>query len=174
MLKRPWVIAIWLLALIILQVTVLPHLLPFNLRPDPLLVFATLTGFIGGPSFGSAVGAIGGLVIDMLSGRFVGLHVLTQAVAGCGGGLLTRHVYRDNAPVALLAVSVATVAQELLALAVIRAAGITVPLSRSLAFLPTLISLNLAAAVFLYPIMLRQSRGLPVPGSEDDTWTIAR
>src|SRR5690606_14639204 len=96
------------------QVTLVPLVMPGAARPDGVLVLATLAGFMGGSRYGLVMGMAGGLLLDLVTGRFLGLHLLIKGAAGAVGGQSARHVYRENAPVALLMVALTSVGQELL------------------------------------------------------------
>ena len=154
---RPLVAAAWLLLMAIAQVAAVPMLVPARWRPDLMLVLVALYGFLAGPRFGLWVGCTGGLLLDVIGGRFIGLHLLAKGVAGALGGQLTRHVYREHAPVALLLVAVAGVWQELCQLAALRVFGIPVPLGLTFDVLPSFISANLIAGALLYPLLYRQT-----------------
>lgn len=157
MLTRPLAAAACLLLTAVVQVVAMPILVPARWRPDPMLVLVALYGFLVGPRFGLWVGAAGGLLLDVIGGRFIGLHLLAKGVAGALGGQLTRHIYRENAPVALLLVAVAGVWQELWQLAALRTFGIAVPLGLTFEVLPSFISANLIAGALLYPLLYRQT-----------------
>lgn len=163
MLARPWVLAVWTLLLLVLQVSLTPLLLPASPRPDWMLVFAVLVGFMLGPRHGLTAGAAGGLLLDVVAGRFLGLNALIKALAGLVGGQLTRHVYRDNVIVALLGVAGSALGQELLVLLVFRALGVAVDPARAFYVLAPVLTANLVAAGVLYPLLLRQASNVPLP-----------
>jgi len=96
----------------------------------------------------------------VVTGRFVGLHLLIKGAAGAAGGELARHVYRENAPAALLLAAVATVGQELLHALVLRVFSVVVPLAHVFELLPTIITGNLVAAGVLFVPLYRLTRDL--------------
>ena len=152
--RRAWTLAVWIVTLFILQAVLAPAVLPSGVRPDWILVFVTLLGFLAGSPRGLVTGVLTGLLLDVVTGRFIGLHAFLKGAGGWFGGLLSRHVYRENVAVALLAVAVAALLQELVALAVLRAFGVNLSVAHVLAHLPPTISVDLVVAGVLYPIMM--------------------
>jgi len=159
--RLAWLSALLVVLAALVQVILVPLVMPGAARPDGVLVLATLAGFLGGSRYGLVLGAAGGLLLDLVTGRFLGLHLLIKGAAGGAGGQLTRHVYRENAPVALLMVALATVGQELLHALSFRAFGIVIPLGRVFELLPTIISANLVLAGLLFYPLYRLARNLP-------------
>ncbi|HEX6989836.1 MAG TPA: rod shape-determining protein MreD [Bacillota bacterium] len=164
MARLPWASLLLVLLAALVQVTIVPLVIPGAARPDGVLVLATLAGFLGGPRYGLFMGMAGGLLLDVVTGRFLGLHLLIKGLAGAAGGRLTRHVYREHAPVALLMVALATVGQELLHALCFRVFGIVIPISRVFALLPTIISANLVLAGLLYLPLYRLAGVVPDAG----------
>ena len=164
MLHRPWLWFAWLIALFTVQVVLTPALLPSGIRPDWMLVFVSLLGFVAGPAYGLAVGGLAGLLLDIVTGRFIGLHTLLKGAIGWAAGQVTRHVYREHAGLALLTVAVAAAVQEVIALGLLRAFGLAFPLSFLGQRLPLIISLDLVLAALLYPVLLRQATAGRTPG----------
>jgi len=103
--RLAWLSALLVVLAALLQVTLVPLVMPGAARPDGVLVLATLAGFMGGSRYGLVMGMAGGLLLDLVTGRFLGLHLLIKGAAGAVGGQSARHVYRENAPVALLMVA---------------------------------------------------------------------
>lgn len=153
---RPWLFALWLLVLLLLQVVFTPAIIPSGPRPDWLLVFAVLLGFSAGSSYGLAGGAVGGILLDIVTGRFIGLHALLKASLGWASGLITRHVYRDYPSIALLTVAAATCLQEVLAFLVLWSFGMPLQLTFIINQLPPLISYSLIAGALVYVILWPQ------------------
>lgn len=166
---RPWLLAIWLLLLLLVQVVFVPAILPSGPRPDWMLVFAVLLGFFAGPSYGLVGGAIGGFLLDVITGRFIGLHTIIKAGIGWACGHITRHVYKDYPSIALLTVAAATCIQELLAFLVFWSFGVPLKLQMITHQLPPLISYSLIAAAIVYVLLLPQVPGRsrsPLPGGQ--------
>lgn len=156
---RYWVVILWLLLLILIQVAITPAMLPAGARPDWILVFSVLLGFLAGPSYGLAGGAIGGLLLDLFTGRFIGLHTLLKAGMGWACGQITRHVYREYPSVALVAVAAAVFVQEMIAVIVLWGFGVRIPVAHTFDQLPPLISYSLVAGALIYPILYSQTAG---------------
>jgi len=158
--RLAWLSTLVLLLVVLAQVVAVPLVMPGAARPDLLLVLAVLAGFTGGSRYGLVMGLAGGLLVDVVTGRLVGLHLLIKGAAGAAGGELARHVYRENAPAALLLAAVATVGQELLHALVLRVFSVVVPLAHVFELLPTIITGNLVAAGVLFVPLYRLTRDL--------------
>lgn len=160
MLGKPWGVVVWVILLYLLQGIWLPLFWTAREQPDWLLVFATLLGFLGGPARGAFAGALSGLLLDVLTGRFLGLQVLTRTLIGYMAGIGAQQIFRENIAVALLNVALASIGYMGFGYLLMVAFGVPLPFGRVTEPLPTFISYNFIAAVLLYPLMLRQSRDL--------------
>lgn len=79
--------------------------------PNILLVVVLAYGLLFGWQTGLAAGVLGGLLIDLNTGRFIGLHVLTLGLVGLVSGVVEEKVFKDNillAPTAGFVASVVT------------------------------------------------------------------
>lgn len=166
MTMRSWVFAAWLLVLLVLQVVIAPVVMPSGTRPDGLLVFTVLVGFLTGPSNGLGAGFAGGILLDIVTGRFIGLHALLKAGIGWACGHITFHVYRENPAVALVTVAVAAVVQEIAAFLILWGLGVPLSVSHMLNQLPQFISYSLIIGAVLFLIMSGQLRETSVFSGE--------
>ncbi|MEW6523781.1 MAG: rod shape-determining protein MreD [Bacillota bacterium] len=92
-----------------------------GVKPDPLLMFTVVYGFLRGVPGGAAVGFGTGLARDILSGRYIGLTALSRGLLGAGAGFLHRGFHGDNTlipPAAGFAASVLSDVVFLLALGI--------------------------------------------------------
>ncbi len=97
---------------LILQATVLPRLAIAGARPDLLLVVTILLGLRFGPLPGAGVGLAGGLLQDVLIGRFIGMNALTKGLTGYCIGLAEEKLFKENIATPLAAVLVGTITHE--------------------------------------------------------------
>ena len=87
----------YILGLSLLQVTWPDALMIRGTRPDLALVFAVVAGYLYGRMDGAAVGLLCGFMLDMQSGRILGLGMLSLMMTGLLPGLLFRRVFRKSA-----------------------------------------------------------------------------
>ncbi|MBI5379280.1 MAG: rod shape-determining protein MreD [Nitrospirae bacterium] len=97
-------VAVTLLALLIpLQGTLLPWLLPVGWVPDLTLPLIYWVGSRFGEFRGKAAGGILGLLLDLATGRLIGLHLSAKALVGYGAGLWGRQFFQKTSFAHLLA-----------------------------------------------------------------------
>lgn len=93
---RYWVLTGLLIVAFLLQSVVSNYLAISGITPDFLLAIVVTYGLLFGWEVGLAGGVIGGLLIDLIAGRFIGLHVLTYGVVGLVAGMVEGRVFKDN------------------------------------------------------------------------------
>jgi rod shape-determining protein MreD len=93
---RYWVLTGLLLLAFLIQSVVADYLAIGGVHPDFLLVLVISYGLLFGWQIGLGAGALGGLLIDLMSGRVIGLHVLSLGVVGLLTGLVEERVFKDN------------------------------------------------------------------------------
>ncbi len=79
-----------LLLLVPIQVTLLPHVSPWGIRPDLCLVATCLTGFLGGKNKGIWLGLGLGFIQDLFSGGAGIINLLTKGIVGFLSGLVSK------------------------------------------------------------------------------------
>jgi rod shape-determining protein MreD len=153
-----------LLPAAVLQVTLAPRLEVFGAFPNfVLLVVVGWTLVRGaGPGIRWAIG--GGLLLDLLAPGPLGVHALALAVAAYGTGFLQRYFEPDPVLLPSASAALATVAYNLVLVAVSEALG------HPLAFLPALQAWVAPSALYdaaLLPLLLlllrRLDRVAPMP-----------
>lgn len=87
------------------QTAATPSLFVLGFRPELVLLLALLFALIQGPLEGAIVGFGGGLMLDLLVGRFIGLRALTFMLSSIGIGLVAKRLYQENFLVRFLAIS---------------------------------------------------------------------
>lgn len=108
---RYWVLTGILVLAFLLQSVVSAYLAIQGITPNFLLVVVVSYGLLFGWPVGLGAGVLGGLLLDLTAGRFIGLHVLSLGVVGLAAGLTEERVFKDNlllAPVSGLAGSIAS------------------------------------------------------------------
>jgi rod shape-determining protein MreD len=81
------------LVTLVLQTTVAPHLAVAGTPPDLVLVAVVALGLRQGARTGTLAGTVGGLALDLLRGRQLGLFALALAAAGGFAGMAAERVY---------------------------------------------------------------------------------
>ena len=102
-----------LLIVLSLQTTLFSDLRPFGVAAQIVLLFVVVAGSLYGSAIGALTGLIAGMMFDMILPTPVGLSSLTLGLAGATAGLL---IYFFNEPtwwMRLIAVAVASVLGEI-------------------------------------------------------------
>lgn len=69
----------------------------YNISPDLVIIFVIYLGYIRGASAGMIFGFISGLILDILSGSFIGLSALSYCIAGFIAGYFNRESLEPGA-----------------------------------------------------------------------------
>lgn len=93
---RYWVLAGILLVAFLVQSVLATYLSIGEVVPDLLLVVVLSYGLLFGWQIGLGAGMLGGLLLDLNTGRFIGLHVLTLGLVGLVSGVIEEKVFKDN------------------------------------------------------------------------------
>jgi rod shape-determining protein MreD len=81
--------------IVIVQVTVFPHLRLFGVVPDLGLLVAIAVGYQEGPEAGALVGFVAGLGYDLFLETPLGLSALAYALVGYGVGIIESSLLRS-------------------------------------------------------------------------------
>lgn len=93
---RYWVLTGILVLAFLLQSVVSSYLAIKGITPDFLLAVVVTYGLLFGWEVGLAGGVIGGLLIDLIAGRYIGMHVLSYGVVGLVSGIMEVRVFKEN------------------------------------------------------------------------------
>lgn len=102
--RRSAGIPLLILASLILQTTVLPHLALFQVMPDLILVVVICVGLLQGPSAGALAGFAGGLLRDFQLNAPTGLSALAYLCVGYAVGAVRPYVQSSSVSVPLVGV----------------------------------------------------------------------
>lgn len=105
--------ALFLLLAFLLRATVMPYIAIDGVTPNLMLAVVVMTSLRQGAMRGGMFGLVAGLVLDLASGRFVGMHALGLWFGGYAAGLLRQRLYPDPWFVPALGVLIATAAQDI-------------------------------------------------------------
>lgn len=140
-----------LLGALLLQAAFFPAFTLFGARPDLVTLVVLLFGLFGGPRTGAVLGGVGGLLVDLLSGRLVGLGVVTRGTIGFIGGLVGQRVFSENWLVPVMAVLIGTVAEQVLYVAGASIYGLATPWSEG--FLLSALATGWYTALLAVPLV---------------------
>lgn len=99
---RYWVLAGILLLAFLVQSVLGSFLAIRGIAPNVLLIVVIAYGLLFGWQVGGAAGVIGGLLLDLTTGRYIGIHVLSLGIVGLALGLVEERVFKDNILLAAL------------------------------------------------------------------------
>lgn len=109
---RYWVLAGLLVLAFLLQSVVVSYFSFAGVLPDLVMVMVLSYGLLFGWEVGLGAGILGGLLLDLTTARYVGLHVLTLGLVGLVSGVVEEKVFKDNILLAPTAGFVASVANQ--------------------------------------------------------------
>ena len=122
---------IFIIALV-LQSTVFTVIPIFGAYPELVLLVVILFSLINGGVVGAKLGFAGGLLQDILFGRFIGLNAVIMMGVGFTAGVLSQRLYKENHVVPFLSVVLGTWAAQFLYLLGMMLFGFPVPLERTI------------------------------------------
>ena len=101
---RYFILMILFFASLILQSTLFSHLTFYGVKPDLVLFLTVFFALINGPRQGALAGLTGGLLQDLMFGRYIGMNALAKLLVGYVFGVLERKIYKDNILIPMVAV----------------------------------------------------------------------
>lgn len=157
--SRTFAAAIALLAGIILQVALAPHLAIFGVVPNIVFLVVVTVALTQGPVAGGVTGLIGGLVFELLGASAVGPYGLVLAVVGYTAGMLSANLFAEGWLLPVTVVAVASISAEVAYGVVLAVLGTGAPFWHSLftIMLPGAVY-HTALAVIAFPLLARLLR----------------
>jgi rod shape-determining protein MreD len=161
--KSLLVAAVLLALLIPVQGTILPWLLPAGWIPDLTLALIYWVGSRFGEYRGMAVGGALGLLLDLATGRIIGLHLSAKVLVGYGSGLWGRQFFQKTPFVHLLALLTLSLVEGVWVLLLL-AGVLDQPWPERTAFLVPFQAIeNALAGILLYLLLDRWGKALLLP-----------
>jgi rod shape-determining protein MreD len=108
--RRAFGTTLMIVAALVVQTTILPHLALFHVVPDLLLVVVICVGLVEGPSAGALAGFTGGLLRDFLLNAPTGLSALAYLSVGYAVGAIRPYVQSSSVAVPLVGVFAGSIA----------------------------------------------------------------
>ncbi len=93
---RYWILSGLLLLAFLVQSVFGSYLSIRGIAPNVVLTVVVAYGLLFGWEVGLGAGVLGGLLLDLVAGRFIGIHVLSLGVVGLAVGLVEERVFKDN------------------------------------------------------------------------------
>ncbi|HHY92881.1 MAG TPA: rod shape-determining protein MreD [Firmicutes bacterium] len=112
--RRALIVAGGMVALLLLQSTLLNRLTFWGVRPDLVLMVVGSVALVRGWGEGMLWGAAGGLLEDVFSSSLPGGHALAKCVTGFVLGLAEGQVFKENPLLPTLALFLGTMLEEVL------------------------------------------------------------
>ncbi|MGI6064880.1 MAG: rod shape-determining protein MreD [Bacillota bacterium] len=99
---------------LIFQATILPEFTFRGVKPDLLLIIVIFAALLKGTVTGVKVGFFIGLAQDLLSGKFIGLFMLSKMFTGLCVGLVESKIFKENYLVPIVVLFFGTILHEFL------------------------------------------------------------
>jgi len=149
-----WILVPLLLLVAIVQVTWLPLIPIFGLKPDLALVLVTVWGLLAPIGEAAQWGFVLGILLDLNSGLPFGVHTLTLTIVGLLVGLGQRAFFRGNLIAPPVTVILATLFDHTVILGILASLNESISWSDYLIHitLPTSILNTLLAGLVFFPL----------------------
>ncbi|MDE6851249.1 MAG: rod shape-determining protein MreD [Lachnospiraceae bacterium] len=103
-----------LIVCFLLQTTLFQYLKIANVLPNMVLVVTAVSGLMYGRKMGIFIGAVCGLLLDLLYGSVVGLSVLIYVLIGYGNGSANKIYIKDDYLIPLMSLVMSDLVYSLL------------------------------------------------------------
>lgn len=100
------VYSVWLIVVVIFQPTLIQWISVCGISPDIFLVFVICAALRGGKLSGAVCGFVFGLVLDMMTGRIVGISGITYMYAGFVTGIIKDSIMRSESSISAAVITV--------------------------------------------------------------------
>lgn len=97
---------------LILQSTLFSHLTFAGTKPDLVLILTVFFALLNGPRAGALAGLTGGMLQDLMFGRYIGMNAFAKLIVGYLFGILERKIYKDNILIPMASVFLAAFLNE--------------------------------------------------------------
>ncbi len=153
----PYIFGFFLLLIAFLVQITLSSLFSIRgVQPDFILIVVVLSAFIEGPVTGALSGFVGGLMLDLVYIRNLGLGALCKTLVGYVAGLVKQTILAENIFLPMFAIFLATLIDKLILAGVSFLIGSVYPLKE--VFWPQIIPAaiyNSLLIPFIYPLFLK-------------------
>lgn len=108
---------LWLVMIIVtlvLQSTFFSVMTYHGIHPDLLLSLVISSSLLAGRDHGAVIGFFSGLLQDLVSGTFFGMHTFSKMILGYCFGMAEAHVFKEHFLLPVIAVTLATLANTII------------------------------------------------------------
>ena len=122
---------VWLITAVMLYVVQSSLLIGIAWRgisPDLMLLFTVSFSFLYGSRYGTWIGFMAGLIMDIASGTFWGFNTFSKMIIGYACGSFSKQVFKEQKILQMLAVAIASFAQFGLFISLLALLGYSVDL----------------------------------------------
>ena len=162
--KNTWTIGAFLVGLFVLQISFIPLISRYGTGPDLMILVTVAYAFIRGSQFGGFVGLLLGLLTDIATGSYFGMHTMIYFLLGNICGIFSDHMYKEQIFFPILLAVLASVGSHFLCLCIVYALGYKFSiLTHVISVLPFFLLYQL---IFSYPVYwatyIMNKRTIPV------------
>lgn len=111
---------------IFIQVTLLNFFPVFGVKPDLLLILVVLNAFQKGYREGALAGFLGGLMVDLAVGSYIGMNALVLMATGYLVGLVESKLYKDSTVIIIVLTVVSSLFAQFLAYIMLYSMGVSI------------------------------------------------
>jgi len=160
------VYTVCIIAIILLQSTVLDYIKIYNVKPNLIIVFTVSVALLNGNIEGAIVGFFAGLSQDIATGKLIGFYALLGLYLGLAVGSINKRLYRDNIFVVIFFTFISTIVYEstvyfLWSLRSIISGQVNLLYPLKAVILPEVVY-NSAISVFVYIFVIKLTRTFEV------------
>ncbi|MEA5060167.1 MAG: rod shape-determining protein MreD [Candidatus Pelethousia sp.] len=116
-------VGISLLLVVFLDSVLFVRLNIMGVRPDCMMALVVSLGVLLGQAEGGIFGLVGGLLMDVLFGRAIGLNAIAYLLSGVAGGFFYKKFYADNIIVPSVTAALCALGRENLMAVVVKLQG---------------------------------------------------
>lgn len=138
------------LGVLVIETSLLPHVFPMGYVPDMMIPMVVALALYETPLRGAALGALGGLMVDVAAGRLFGLNMAIDAGVGFLVATIQTQIVRDDIFVPGLLGALFETISRLLIWVIIVLLGFPVGFQSFMAALPS----SILFALFMTPAII--------------------
>ncbi|MDD3919553.1 MAG: rod shape-determining protein MreD [Eubacteriales bacterium] len=120
---KRWIMPIGILLCVYFDSIFFAKLNIAGIRPDVMLAFVVSFSILEGPLMGAVLGGAGGLLMDILFGRALGVYAALYLIAAVAAGVFYGKFYADNVVIPAVTAVIAGIAKDLVLALIVLAMG---------------------------------------------------
>jgi rod shape-determining protein MreD len=142
------------------QVTLLNFFLVLGVKPDLLLMLVVFNAFLRGSREGALAGFLGGILMDLANGSYIGMNALALLTVGYLMGLTESKLYKDSAIIIVFLVWISSFIDQVITYVLLSFMGVQISPGVALfwVLLPTA-TYTAVLVPFFYRIFYKSNHG---------------